>query len=69
MEDAWSGAVLLMSFLPQIYAFCILRGTCSAIAKCGTSRLIFIHLFIAPLWTLTVPFVKTSMILYGLLFL
>ena len=68
VEDTWSGVVSLTAFPPQICAVCFLRVTKFALSKCGTSHLIFICLFIAPLWTWRVLFVKTSGVLYGLCF-
>ena len=47
----------------------VLQGTIPILSKCVTSHIIFIYLFIAPLWTRTVPFVKTYVILYSPYFL
>ena len=69
MEDAWSWVVSIMLLLPQIFVVLVLQVTGSVLLNCSTSRLIFISSFIAPLWAQTVPFVKTSVVLYGPCFL
>ena len=69
MEDAWSWLVSIMVLLPQIFVVLVTQVTGSVLSRCSTSRLIFINSFIAPIWSQTVPFVKTSVVLYGPCFL